>query len=105
MRFNSSDGIQLAGEVCDLSANGFSSRLSHGEVGRMAANGRHRGQCEIAFADGNNISATIEICHVVPGSGRIAPRIGAFFVDLDARAERAIERYVALLDREQARLR
>jgi c-di-GMP-binding flagellar brake protein YcgR len=105
MRFNSSDGIQLAGEVRDLSANGFSSRLDHGELGRLADDALHQGHCEIAFPDGNNISATIEICHVVPGSGRVAPRIGALFVDLDARAERAIQRYVALLDREQARLR
>lgn len=105
MRFNSSDGILLSGEVRDLSAHGFCSRLNHGEVGRLADNSRHQGHCDIAFPDGNSISATVEIRHVVPGSGRIAPLIGAFFVDLDARTERAIERYVVLLDREQARLR
>jgi hypothetical protein len=46
----------------------------------------------------------VEICHVLPSRARSAPRVGARFIDIDARSERLLERCVAELDRARLRL-
>ena len=103
--FVSEDGVQLYGEVRDLSPNGFSARLAPGALDSPEDLQAQRGICELTLLDDQRINAVGEICHVAPGNHRVAPRIGVLFVDFDARTERALERCVARLDREQLRIR
>ncbi len=105
VRFKASTGLSFSGDVRDLSPSGFSARVHDGEQHAFDDAAGVRGHCEIEFSDGQCIDATIEICHVFAAEGRAAPRVGACFVDLDARTERTLERYVASLERAQARLR
>ncbi len=105
VRFEGGQGLRWGGEVRDLSPSGFCARLTRGDIDSVDAAQGEQGRCEIAFGDEDTIEAVIEICHIFPRRGRSAPRIGACFVDIDARTERIIERYVARLDREQVRLR
>ncbi|MGE0484852.1 MAG: flagellar brake protein [Gammaproteobacteria bacterium] len=97
-------GMRLVGELRDLSPGGFSARITYDGFERLERALGWRARCVIDTGD-EPLEAIIEICHVVPPKGRSLGRIGACFVDLDARAERRIERYVAALDRAQVRLR
>lgn len=98
--------LRLHGELRDLSPGGFSARITYDGFGRLERALGWRAQCEIDLDDDHApFTATVEICHVVPPRGRTLGRIGTCFVDLDTRAERRIERYVALLERQRARLR
>jgi len=98
-------GRELRGELRDLSPNGFAARVTRGDLATIAAADGWRGRCEIALPGAEPLIALVEVCHVLPARGRSVPRIGACFIDLDARTERRIERYVAELERQRVRLR
>ena len=100
-----SGGRTLRGELRDLSPNGFAARVTRGDFATLEDADGWRGRCEIALTGADPLIAQVEICHVLPSQGRSAPRIGACFIDLDARTERRIERYVAELERQRVRLR
>lgn len=102
MHFRSTSGVSLRGELRDLSPSGFCARLLAGDTRQIEAPTARRGDCDIELP-GGSITATIGVCHVMPSRGRSAPRIGACFIDLEARTERHIERCVATLDRERAK--
>lgn len=97
-------GMRLVGELRDLSPGGFSARITFDGFERLERALGWRARC-IIDTDDAPVEASIEIRHVVPPRGRSLGRVGACFTDLDARAERRIERYVAALERARARLR
>lgn len=107
VEFSDADGRTFSGELKDLSPSGFSARLdaSARDMGEQSVPLSLRGPCTITFGDNDTIDAIIELCHVEPAAERVPARVGACFVDLDAPTERKLERYVARLERERARLR
>ena len=105
VRFYTREGACVRGEIRDLSPGGFSARLLSGDTGRIERDVGHQVVCEIDLPRHATVRASIEICHVFPSRGRSAPRVGARFIDIDARSERQLEHCVAELDRERARLR
>lgn len=98
-------GVALEGELRDLSPSGFSASISPETFEQLAQKDHWQGRCRLTMPGTTTFEGIMEICHRVPGTTTAAPRIGARFLDLDARTERRIERYVVELDREQARLR
>lgn len=104
LSLRTTDGTSLRGELRDLSPGGFCARLQSGDLARLATPGARRGDCLIELPDGR-LDAAVDICHVAPGRGRSAPRIGACFIDLDPATERRIEHSVANFERERQRAR
>ena len=105
VKLHERDGTIVRGEVRDLSPGGFSARLMASDIQRLTQVGPPGVVCEITLPTGKTVTACVEICHLYPSEAGTMPKIGACFVDLDARAERQIERCVALLEREQTRRR
>lgn len=98
-------GVQARGELRDLSPSGFSAHLDAAECERVGLDNGWRGTCSLNIDSSAALTGAVEVCHVKPATGPLPARVGVCFVDLDARSERRIERYVAELDRERARLR
>ncbi len=99
------DGGQARGELRDLSPSGFSAHLAAADCERLGLADGWRGACSLDIDSTAALTGAIEVCHVKPATAHLPARIGVCFVELDARSERRIERYVAELDRERARLR
>ncbi|MEQ8232536.1 MAG: flagellar regulator YcgR PilZN domain-containing protein [Gammaproteobacteria bacterium] len=98
-------GAPVSGQLRDLSPSGFSLDLASEACERLALADGWRGRCQLLIGGEDTLAAVIEICHVRPPTRALPVRVGACFVDLDARSERRIERYVAELERARARLR
>lgn len=99
------DEVEVRGDIRDLSPSGFSATLDVGGVAMLKQLDHPIGRCEIHLDDDSIALATVEVCHIFSGDRDHVPKLGACFIDLDAPTERLIERFVAQLDREQARLR
>ena len=98
-------GVQARGELRDLSPSGFSAHLDAADCARLGLADGWRGNCSLNIDSAAALVGAVEVCHVKPAAAHLPARIGVCFVELDARSERRIERYVAELDRERARLR
>ncbi|MEQ8660744.1 MAG: PilZ domain-containing protein [Gammaproteobacteria bacterium] len=98
-------GAQAQGQLRDLSPSGFSVDIAADDCAHLALADGWRGRCRLAIGADGVLDAAIEICHVRPAGRPLPARLGACFIDIDARTERRIERYVAELERARARLR
>jgi len=99
------NGVQARGELRDLSPSGFSAHVDAVDCVRLGLANGWRGACSLDIDSAAELTGAIEVCHVKPAAEPLPARIGVCFVELDARSERRIERYVAELNRERARLR
>ncbi len=96
------DGRGLSGELRDISRGGLSLRLDPGPTPPPRL-GEVLPRCLIAVPVGAPIATRLEICYSESWNGRKRPRLGGRFVDVDRRAERELDAYVTMIDREYAR--
>ena len=109
MIFAQAQSDSFSGTLRDLSPSGFCAQVPSDTAASLTATLAGGTTivhpCRIEFETGVSLSMVVEICHVFPAAGRSTARVGACFIDLDARSERALERQVARLERARARLR
>ncbi len=99
VRFETRTGGWIRGEIRDLSVGGFCARLLSGDVANIEHECGQATACEIDLPAHGTLRALVEVRHMLPSRARSAPRVGARFVELDARGERQLEHCVAELDR------
>ncbi len=105
VRFETRSGGWVRGEIRDLSPGGFSARLLSGDVASIQQDRGRPTACEIDLPGHGTLRALVEVRHMLPSRARSAPRVGARFVELDARSDQQLQHCVAELKRERLRSR
>lgn len=97
------DGLQLGGELFDISVGGIGSRHK-ATTGVLPLLGEIWEECRITLPDRQQITCGLEIRYVGAGE-RNGLRIGARFVDIQRANLKLVENFIAHLEREALRKR
>ncbi len=98
------DGGLLQGELRDISVGGVGLELMRRPVGTVAK-GQRIGTCTIRLRNGQQIMGSLEICFVGQAAARQRLRVGARFVDMEPRYNKAVRQLVADIDRRRIKHR
>lgn len=97
-------GGLLQGELRDISVGGVGLELVRRPVIGVEK-GQRIGTCTIRLQDGQQITGSLEICFVGQAAVRQRLRIGARFVDMEPRYNKAVRQLVADIDRRRIKYR
>jgi len=92
----------VEGELFDISAGGVCIRL-RGGLPPFFKRGFQVPQCDIQLGESDTLSCKLELCYVSKPDNRGRIHVGARFIDMERAQERAVERYVAAIDRQLRR--